>query len=154
MPYSLYRKLGKQDDKLVKTNMTLSGVGTDSLIKAKGVTSIELTIGTKTLAAAFFVADVEVNYSLILGRDWIHANQCVPSTLHQMLLQWVGDDVEQVHADALARIAVANAPILWTYETATCLIGVDFFDYQFISIDKKGFITVMLESMENRLNPK
>jgi hypothetical protein len=29
-----------------------------------------------------------------------HANQYVPSTLHQMLLQWVGDDVEQVHTDA------------------------------------------------------
>jgi hypothetical protein len=87
MPYSLYRKLGKQDDELVKTNMTLSGVGTDSSIKARGVTSVELTIGTKTLAAAFFVADVDGNYSLILDRDWIHANQCVPSTLHQMLLQ-------------------------------------------------------------------
>jgi hypothetical protein len=35
MPYSLYRKLGKQDDELVKTNMTLSGVGTDSSIKAR-----------------------------------------------------------------------------------------------------------------------
>jgi hypothetical protein len=58
MPYSLYRKLGKQDDELVKTNMTLSGVG-DSSIKARGVTSVELTIRTKTLAAAFFVADVE-----------------------------------------------------------------------------------------------
>jgi hypothetical protein len=49
---------------------------------------------------------------------------------------------------------VADAPVLWTYETATCLIGVDFSDYQFISIDKKGFIPVMLEPMENRLNPK
>jgi hypothetical protein len=154
MPYSLYRKLGKQDDELVKTNMTLSGVGTDSSIKARGVTSVELTIGTKTLAAAFFIADVEGNYSLILGRDWIHANQCIPSTLHQMLIQWVGDDVEQVHADVSACIAVADAPILWTYETATCLTGVDFSDYQFLSIDKKGFIPVMLEPMENRLNPK
>jgi hypothetical protein len=87
MPYSLYRKLRKQYNKLVKTNMTLSGVGADSSIKAKRVTSVELTIGAKTLAAAFFVADVEGNYSLILGRDWIHAKQCVPSTLHQMLLQ-------------------------------------------------------------------
>jgi hypothetical protein len=154
MPYSLYRKLGKQDDELVKTNMTLSGVGTDSSIKARGVTSVELTIGTKTLAVAFFVADVEGNYSLILGRDWIHANQCIPSTLHQMLIQWVGDDIEQVHADVSACIAVADAPVLWTYETATCLTGVDFSDYQFISIDKKGFIPVMLEPMENRLNPK
>jgi hypothetical protein len=154
MPYSLYRKLGKQDDELVKTNMTLSGVGTDSSIKARGVTSVELTIGTKTLAATFFVADVEGNYSLILGRDWIHANQCIPSMLHQMLLQWVGNDVEQVHVDALACIAVGDAPVLWTYEIATCLTGVDFSDYQFISIDKKGFIPVMLEPMENRLNPK
>jgi hypothetical protein len=88
--------------------MTLSSVGTDSSIKAKGVTSVELTIGTKTLVAAFFVADVERNYSLILGRDWIHANQCVPSMLHQMLLQWAGDDVEQVHADVLACIAMAD----------------------------------------------
>jgi hypothetical protein len=128
--------------------------GTDSSIKAKGVKSVELTIGTKTLAVAFFVADVEGNYSLILGRDWIHASQCVPSTLHQMSLQWVGDDVEQVHADASACISMANAPILWTYETATCLAGVDFSDYQFISIDTKGSIPIMLEPMENRPNPK
>jgi hypothetical protein len=134
--------------------MTLSGVGTDSSIKARVVTSVELTIGTKSLADAFFVADVEGNYSLILGRDWIHANQCIPSMLHKMLLQWVVDDVEQVHDDALACIAVADAPVLWTYETATCLTGVDFSDYQFISIDKKGFIPVMLEPMKNRLNPK
>jgi hypothetical protein len=50
MPYSLYRKLGKQDDELIKTNMTLSGVGVDSSIKAKGVMSVELTIGTKIVA--------------------------------------------------------------------------------------------------------
>jgi hypothetical protein len=49
---------------------------------------------------------------------------------------------------------MANAPVLWTYETATCLTRVDFSDYHFISIDKKGFIPVMLEPMENRLNHK
>jgi hypothetical protein len=154
MHYSLYRKLGNQDDELVKTNLMLSGVGAGSSIKAKGVTSVELTIGTKTIAAAFFVADVEGNYSLILGRYWIHANQCVPYTLQQILLQWVGNEIEQVHDDALACIAMADALVLWTYETATCLTGVDFSDYQFISIDRKGFIPVMLEQMENRINPK
>jgi hypothetical protein len=49
--------------------MTLSDVRTDSSIKAKGVMSVELTIGAKTLDAAFFVTDVEGNYSLILCRD-------------------------------------------------------------------------------------
>jgi hypothetical protein len=132
MSYTLYRKLGKKDDELVKTNMTLRGVGADSSIIGKGVTSVELTIGTKIVAVAFFVADIEGNYSLILGRDWIHANQCVPSTFHQMLLKWVGDDVEQVHPDASAYNAVVDAPILWTYETATSLTEVDFSDYQFI----------------------
>jgi hypothetical protein len=57
--YSLYRKLGKQDNELIRTNMTLSGVGSNSPIEAKGVESIELTIWTKTLIAAFFVAKVE-----------------------------------------------------------------------------------------------
>jgi hypothetical protein len=71
-----------------------------------------------------------------------------------MLLQWVGDDVEQVHADASACIAVADAPVLWTYETATSFTRVDFSNYQFISIDRKGFTPIMLEPIENRLNPK
>jgi hypothetical protein len=71
-----------------------------------------------------------------------------------MLLQWVCNDVEQVHVDASTCIDVADASVLWTYKTSTCLTGVDFSDYQFISIDKKGFIPVMLEPMENRSNPK
>jgi hypothetical protein len=64
-----------------------------------------------------------------------------------MLLQWVGDDVEQVHADASACIVVADAPMVWTYETTTCLTGVDFSDYQFISIYRKDFTPIMLEPM-------
>jgi hypothetical protein len=69
-----------------------------------------------------------------------------------MMLQWIGNDIEQVHADVSARIVVADAPILWTYETGTCLTGVDFSDYQFISLDRKSFIPVMLETMQNQLN--
>ena len=89
--------------------MMFNGVGSDSLIKAQGVTSIELTIGTMTLAAAFFVTEIEGKCSIILGRDWIHANQCVSSTLHQMLLQWIGNEVEIVHANTSACIAMVDA---------------------------------------------
>jgi hypothetical protein len=71
-----------------------------------------------------------------------------------MLLQWVGDNIEQVHADASACIAMADALMLWTYEIVIYPTGVDFSDYPFISIDRKGFIPVMLELMENQLNPK
>ena len=67
--------------------------------EAKGVISMELTVGSKTLPTAFFVVDVQGNYSALLGRDWIHANRCVPSTLHQTLIQWIDDDIEVVQAD-------------------------------------------------------
>jgi hypothetical protein len=97
MSYSLFRKFGGSDEELIKTNMTISGVGGGEPMGAKGVISMELTIGSKTLATAFFVAETQGNFSLILGRDWIHANKCVPSTLHQMLIQWVDDEVEVVH---------------------------------------------------------
>jgi len=63
---SLFRKLGKVDEELVKTNMTLAGVGGENPIEAKGIASMELTIGSKTIATAFFVAEVQGNYSLIL----------------------------------------------------------------------------------------
>ena len=63
---SLFRKLGKVDEELVKTNMTLAGVGGEKPIEAKGIASMELTIGSKTIATAFFVAEVQGNYSLIL----------------------------------------------------------------------------------------
>jgi hypothetical protein len=33
---------------------------------------------------------------VLLGRDWIHTNECVPSTLHQYVIQWIGDEVEVV----------------------------------------------------------
>jgi hypothetical protein len=82
IPYSLFKKLGGSDDELIKTNMIVSVIGVGEPMEAKGVISMELTIGSKTLATAFFVAETQGNFSLIPGRDWIHANQCVPSTLH------------------------------------------------------------------------
>ena len=69
MPYSLFKKLSRSDDELVKTNMTINGVGGGEPIGAKGVASMELTVGSKTIAPTFFVAEVQGNYSVILGRD-------------------------------------------------------------------------------------
>ena len=112
MPYSLYKKLGGTDEELIRTNMTISGVGGGEPIPRKGVTSMELTIGSKTLATTFFVAEVQGSYNLILGRDWIHANRYVPSSLHQLPIQWMGDEIEVVHADSSAQVATADAPLL------------------------------------------
>jgi hypothetical protein len=69
MPYPLYKKLGGTDAELIKTNMMINGVGGGAPIPAKGVANMELTIGSKTLATTFFVADMQGSYNLILGRD-------------------------------------------------------------------------------------
>jgi hypothetical protein len=53
--------------------------------------SKELTVGSKTLPMAFFVVDVKGRYNILLVCDWIHANECVLSTLHQCVIQWVSD---------------------------------------------------------------
>ena len=43
--------------------------------------------------------DSTTNYNILLGRDWIHANWCVSSSLHQFLLFWKGNEVKVVQAD-------------------------------------------------------
>ena len=43
--------------------------------------------------------DSTANYNILLGRDRIHANQCVSFSVHQFLLFWKGNEVEVVRAD-------------------------------------------------------
>jgi hypothetical protein len=57
MPYSVFKKLGQEDDELMKTNLTLNGMGSNSM-EARAVISMELTVGSKSLATAFFVVEV------------------------------------------------------------------------------------------------
>jgi hypothetical protein len=57
MSYSVFKKLGRKDDELIKTNLTLNGVGGNPM-EAQRVVSMELTIGSKSLAIAFFIVEV------------------------------------------------------------------------------------------------
>jgi hypothetical protein len=90
----------------------------------KGCAHVDLMIGSKTLLTTFFVIEGKGAYSLLLGRDWIHANCCVPSTMHQQLIQWVYDDIEVVQADN--SVSVANMePAFWEYQGIDCFSGKD-----------------------------
>ncbi|XP_020106673.1 uncharacterized protein LOC109722906 [Ananas comosus] len=98
MPTVFFKKLGKDEDELkpMDTIMTdFSGNGQ----QARGVLTTKITVGSKTLRTAFFVVDADSQYNLLLGRDWIHANECVPSTLHEKLFQWVEDKVEEIRTE-------------------------------------------------------
>jgi hypothetical protein len=114
MPNSIFKELGRVDDEIVKTSLMLNGMGGNT-IEARGIVSMVLTIGSKSLATTFFVVEVQGNYSVILGCDWIYVNRCIPSTLHQFLIQWIDDEIEVVHADATTYIALADATTDWQH---------------------------------------
>jgi hypothetical protein len=135
----VFKKLGREDDELMKTNLTLNDMG-GNLMEARGVVSMQLTVGSRSLATSFFIVEVQGSYSVILGRDWIHVNHCVPSTWHQFLIQWIDDEIDVVHANASAYIDLADVTGDWQLESAQCLLGRDLSGNYFLSVTKDGFV--------------
>ena len=121
MSYTTFHKLGKGPGDLMETGMMLKDFGGNTS-KTQGAINFELTIGSKTLLTTFFVIDGKGSYSLLLCRDWIHANCCIPSTMHWCLIQWHGDDVELVHGDESMSIATAD-PVFWELEDFKCFLA-------------------------------
>ena len=121
MSYAMLCKLGKSNEDLTEMDMMLKDFeGVVSL--AVGALCVDLTIGSKTLPTTFFVINGRGSYSLLLGRDWIHANCCILSTMHQCLIQWIGEVVEVVSADSSFSIASAEAHA-WSYERVSYFSG-------------------------------
>jgi len=87
MPYTTFRKLGKGLEDLLETDMMLKDFSGNAS-NTWGAVNIELMIGSKTLPTTFFIIDGKGTFSLLLGHDWIHANCCIPSMMHQCLIQW------------------------------------------------------------------
>jgi hypothetical protein len=114
-------------------------------MEAQGVISMELTVGSKSLATAFIIIEVQGNYSVILGRDWIHANYYIPSTLHQFLIQCIDDEIKVVYIDASAYIALTDAMTDRQHGGAQCLSGRALTGYDFLSISKEGFVPVSVK---------
>jgi hypothetical protein len=122
MPYSVLRKLGHSVGDLIKTNITLSDFNGQTS-EAQGVLGVDLTVGGKTVPTLFFVVNSKGSYTVLLGRDWIHANCCIPSTMHQCLIQWDGDEVQVVHADDSVEVSHA-AMSVWDAEDQEPISGI------------------------------
>ena len=88
------------------------------------------------MLTTFFVIDGNGSYSLLLGRDWIHANCCVPSTMHQCLIQWHGDNIELVYAEDSMSIATID-PMYWELEEFECFSSKQW-EEGFIRINDEG----------------
>ena len=69
---------------------------TGEVSKTLGILPRDITIGSQIALYAFVVIDSIESYNILLGRDLIHANWCVSSSLHQFLLFWKRNEVEVV----------------------------------------------------------
>jgi hypothetical protein len=124
MSYSVLRLLGRSAEDLIKTNVTLSNFNGQAS-KPQGVLTVDLNVGSKTIPTSFFIVSSKSTYTVLLGRDWIHANCCIPSTMHQCLIQWDGDEVEVVHADDSIEISLAAISV-WDVEDQEPISGISF----------------------------
>jgi hypothetical protein len=122
MSYSVLRRLGHSVEDLIKTNIALSDFNGQAS-EAQGVLNVDLTVGSKTVPTSFFIVNSKSTYIVLLGRDWIHTNYCIPSMMHQCLIQWDGNKVEVVHADDSIEISLA-AMSVWDVEDQEPISGI------------------------------
>jgi hypothetical protein len=144
LPLSLFKKLGHIKGDLKRTNLSLSGFASDPT-EEKGIICKEATIGSKIMPMAFFMVDMTGCYNVLLRRDWIHANECVPSTLHQCVIQWISDEVEVVQADEEVCVAVVEFLFDILGGKMECLSGKDLMGYDYTSIGKDGFVPISVK---------
>jgi hypothetical protein len=141
MPYLVLRRLGRSAEDLIKTNVTLSDFNGQAS-EAQGVLNVDLTVGSKTVLTSFFIVNSKSTYTVLLGRDWIHANYCIPSTMHQCLIQWNDDEVEVVHADDSIEILLA-AMSVWDAEDQELISGISLEGCGHIEATKNGVRLVL-----------
>jgi hypothetical protein len=111
MPYSVLCRLGCSAKDLIKTNVT------------QGVLNVDLTVRSKIVSTSFFIVSSKSMYTVLLRRDWIHANCCIPSTMYQFLIQWDDEEVEVVHVDDSIKISLA-AMSIWDTEDQEPISGI------------------------------
>jgi hypothetical protein len=141
---SLFKKLSHVEGDLKRTNLSFTGFTGDPT-EAKGIMYKEVMVGSKTVRTTFFTVGVKGRYNVLFGWDWIHANECVPSTLHQCIIQWIGHEVEVVQADEEVCVAVAESQVNILGGKMECLPGKDLTGYNYISVGKDGFVPISVK---------
>jgi hypothetical protein len=141
---SLFKKLGHIEGDLKRTILSLSDFAGDPT-EVKGIICKEVMVGSKTLSMGFFMVDVTGCYNVLLGRDWIHANECVSSTLHQCIMQCIGDEVEVVQANEEVCIAMVKSQVDILGGKMECLSEKDVTWYDYNSVGKDGFVLISVK---------
>jgi hypothetical protein len=144
LPLSLFKKLGHIESDLKCTNLSLSSFSGDPM-EAKGIICKELMVGSKTVPIALFMVDMMGRYNVLLGRDWIHVNECVSSTLHKCVIQWAGDEVGVVQVDEDVCIAMTKSQVDIQGGKMKCLTSRNLSGYDYVSVGKDGFVPISVK---------
>jgi hypothetical protein len=130
---------------LIKTNVTLRDFNGQAS-EAQDILNVDLTVGSKIILTSFFIVSSKRTYTVLLGRDWIHANCCIPSMMHQCLIQWDGDEVKVVHANDSIEISLA-AMSIWDAEDQEPISGISLEGCDRIEATKNGVRLVLSTSL-------
>ncbi|KAM1779000.1 hypothetical protein ACFX12_040427 [Malus domestica] len=74
----------RNEKDLISTDLTISSFS-GAITRTHGILPMEVDLGSKKIMLAFFIVDSTSTYGALLGKDWIHQNLFVPSTLHQQV---------------------------------------------------------------------
>lgn len=97
--HHMLRKIGKYDIDAKPYNIVLTNYE-GKVGSTPGVIQVELTVVTVTRSTMFMTVETKVNYNLLLGMEWIHGVEVVPSSMHQRIIIWHPDGiVENIEAD-------------------------------------------------------
>ena len=84
MPRRVMQHLGIPSHRLSRTQTTIYGFNASDT-HPLGKIKLKCQIGDLKTEVTCYIIDVDTSYNLLLGRPWIHANNIIPSTLHQVM---------------------------------------------------------------------
>lgn len=98
LPMKILPFISKDENDLVQVKTSVPGF-LKCVTQVKGDFATRMMVGTKESQAVFYMVDIDSIFNVLIGQDWIHQNMCVPSTLHQKIMFWNKDKIENVYAD-------------------------------------------------------
>jgi len=118
MPQSLLKRIGKTDKDLIMSNY--EGKAGHSL----GALQVSITVGAVVRPTLFMVVPSKANFNLLLGREWIHGIDVVPSSMYQRISIWRDDGtIENIEADQSYFLPEVNQIARKTFDMNLTNIG-------------------------------
>lgn len=143
IPLRVLLSLGKTKDDIISTNLVVT-TGTGDTARTLGAIQLQITVGSKTSVVPFFKINSTASDKLFLGKDWIHTNICVSSTLYQFRLFLNKDKVKMVRLGT-------NPSKIEVNVVDACFYYWDTQPINFEGLDQEGRPTILKFAMDKHI---